>query len=360
MKHSLFPLKSPQPDADYFCAVLLERKEPTRVPFIELFLDAPVMRQVVEEVLERKWVDPWPDREALARYLDNYIEAYYRLGYDCIRFAGGLNFPSQRRTSDTTSRSWVEDRRGVISSWEDFEKYPWPDPQKVDLWAYEYIATHLPEGMGLMVCPSSGVFEIVKNCLMGMETLSYLLYDDPDLVSAVFQRVGETLLGFYRNIVGLPNLRGFFQGDDWGFKTATLISPDALRRFVLPWHREFAKVAHDNGLFYFLHSCGYIESVMDDLIEEVGIDGRHSFEDAIIPVTEAKRLYGDKIAILGGVDMDKLSRLPPKELRKYVRRILDECVPGGGYALGSGNSVADYVPLENYLAMLEEGLLWGR
>lgn len=57
--------------------------------------------------------------------------------------------------------------------------------------------------------------------------------------------------------------------------------------------------------------------------------------------------------------MDKLSRLPEGELRRYVRKVLEGCAPGGEYALGSGNSVADYVPLENFLAMLEEGLKWG-
>jgi uroporphyrinogen decarboxylase len=39
-----------------------------------------------------------------------------------------------------------------------------------------------------------------------------------------------------------------------------------------------------------------------------------------------------------------------------VRRILEECAPGGGYLLGSGNSVTNYVPVENFLAMLDEGL----
>jgi len=38
-----------------------------------------------------------------------------------------------------------------------------------------------------------------------------------------------------------------------------------------------------------------------------------------------------------------------------VRETLAVCQPGGGYCLGTGNSVANYVPVENYLAMLDEG-----
>jgi len=59
--------------------------------------------------------------------------------------------------------------------------------------------------------------------------------------------------------------------------------------------------------------------------------------------------------VLGGIDVDILSRLSEKEVRKEVTRILYECAPGGGYALGSGNTIANYVKLENYLAMLDEG-----
>ena len=53
--------------------------------------------------------------------------------------------------------------------------------------------------------------------------------------------------------------------------------------------------------------------------------------------------------------MDRLCRYEEGELRKYIRSILDCCMEGGRYAFGSGNSIANYVPLKNYFIMLEEG-----
>ncbi len=53
--------------------------------------------------------------------------------------------------------------------------------------------------------------------------------------------------------------------------------------------------------------------------------------------------------------MDVLARGTEEQVRAYTRRCLEECAPGGGYALGSGNTIANYVPTRNYLAMLEEG-----
>ena len=94
---------------------------------------------------------------------------------------------------------------------------------------------------------------------------------------------------------------------------------------------------------------------MDDLIDDVQIDGLHSFEDTIKSVSETKQRYGHRIAVLGGIDVDFLCRSDEAAVRRRTRRTLDECQPGGGFCLGTGNSVANYVPFDNYLAMLDEG-----
>jgi uroporphyrinogen decarboxylase len=74
-----------------------------------------------------------------------------------------------------------------------------------------------------------------------------------------------------------------------------------------------------------------------------------------MPIAEAKRRWGGRIALLGGVDVDFLCRRTPREIKEYTKRILDACAPGGGYALGSGNTITNYMPIENYEAMLEAG-----
>ena len=142
-----------------------------------------------------------------------------------------------------------------------------------------------------------------------------------------------------------------------GFNTSTIVSPEVLRKLVLPWHKRFASLAHEYGKMYWLHCCGNVLTLMEDFIEDVKIDAFHSFQDAIIPVREFKKRYGDRIATLGGVDVDKLCRLDERSLREYVRNVLDECMPDR-YALGSGNSIANYVPVKNYLIMLDEGVKW--
>ena len=72
-----------------------------------------------------------------------------------------------------------------------------------------------------------------------------------------------------------------------------------------------------------------------------------------------KRRWGDRVSLIGGIDMDFLCRASEEQVRRRVRETLDVCQPGGGYCLGTGNSVANYVPVDNYLAMLDEGRRYG-
>jgi len=104
------------------------------------------------------------------------------------------------------------------------------------------------------------------------------------------------------------------------------------------------------------NSCGNLQDVYEDLIEDCKIDAKHSFEDVIMPVAEFKRRYGDRITPLGGLDVDVICRSSADELRAYTRKHIEECFSDGYWALGTGNSLTDYMPVENYMIVLEEGL----
>jgi uroporphyrinogen decarboxylase len=278
-----------------------------------------------------------------------------------VRLEIALPFPQRQLIGrDPTpgivhERAWADQHHGTITSAQDFEAYPWPSLEQMDFFPLEYVSTHLADGMGLVSCHAGGIYEHLS-AIMSYEGLCIALYDDPDLVRAVCDRVGGLMEGYYRHLLQLSNLIAVFPGDDMGFRSGTLIAPEHLRGYTLPWHRRFARMAHDAGLPYFVHSCGNVEAVMEDLIADVRIDGKHSFEDAIMPIREVQAKYGDRIAVLGGVDVDVLTRQPPERVREYVRSVIDACAPRGRFAVGSGNSIPSYIPVENYLTMLDEAL----
>ena len=363
IKMSKFTLPKPKPDFESLEKVLKGNKKPEKVYFVEFLIDLEIIKYFIENIWGEKWIPI--SKNTLQEYLRQLIRFHYRMGYDCIRMRGSefwLNMPQfkDRKTSDTANlsrgnRTWVEEGNGIINDWEDFEKINW-NSMRYDFEALNYTRKNLPQGMKLLV--STSLFETVLEKFLGYEGLFTLSHDNPELVSAVFEKWGQKVYDFYQEAIQYPEVGAIFHGDDLGSKTSTMMRTEFLRKHIFPWFKKFSSLAHTQGKMYWYHCCGNVLEVMDDLINDIEIDAFHSFQDVIIPVTEFKRKY-PKIAVLGGIDMDKLSRMEKQELRKYVRDTLNECMPGK-YALGSGNSIANYIPPENYLIMVEEGLNWNK
>lgn len=140
--------------------------------------------------------------------------------------------------------------------------------------------------------------------------------------------------------------------DDRGFNTQTFLSPEDMRKYIFPWHKKIVEVAHRNGLPCVLHSCGYFGDIIDDVIDDMGFDGRHSYEDNIMPVEQAYEKYSDRIVIMGGIDVNMLTVGRPDDIYARARALIEQTKERGNYMLGSGNSIPEYIPPENYLAMI--------
>ena len=190
--------------------------------------------------------------------------------------------------------------------------------------------------------------------LMGYEAFAYAHYDDRDLV----QDITDKLVAFHfeglERYLEYDRVKIIFASDDMGYKTGLLFSKQDMIHYVLEPHRIIADAAHEAGRVYLLHACGNLDEIVDYLIDDVRIDGKHSYEDAIIPVERFQERYGDRIAVLGGVDINILGAGTEEQVRERVRFLVRTCGDRGRYAVGSGNSIPSYIPVENYLSMLDE------
>jgi uroporphyrinogen decarboxylase len=346
------------PDAEAFENCIARRTSPRRVHHVELFLDGEIQQEIVRRFDVMAGVlpdDPFYD-------LRWQVELQRFLGYDYVK-AGpeGLDMtfnkqivPDTAELAHETGRSYQDEHTGPIQSWEDFEKYPWPDPEKATTRALEWYEKNLPDDM-CVIGGLCGHFAEHLMWLFGYESLCFALFEKRDLVQAVADRILEIDRVVVRRILQFDRVRFVWGSDDMGFKTQPLISPDDMRTFVLPGHKTLAAMTHEAGRTYLLHSCGKLDLIMEDLIQDVGIDAKHSYEDAIENVADFHARYGDRIAVLGGIDVDFLCRASEDRIRARVRETLAACHGRGGYCLGSGNSVANYVPVDAYLAMLDEG-----
>ena len=340
-----FDFKFCEPDFEKFAAVIRGDKMPSKVHLFEHEIDEPFQRSLFSELSDFDF-----DTDAIGRIRQD-IEFRYLAGYDCATLWGSFQNNITVRPLAKEERTWAQEGSGVISSRKDFESIDW-DKIRPDERIGEVYRVNLKPGMRCVMC--SPLWHKVMDVLLGHNNLFMKVIEEPNLVKDIIDAWGEKVYAFYSTYIGENFVGGIFHGDDLGHKTGTLIRPSIIRAMLVPWFKRFSDLAHGKGKIFLLHSCGNIYSLIEDFIEDVGIDAFHSFQDTILPVTEFKRNYGKRIGVLGGVDVDKLARMKEEELRSYLRGILEICMEGGRYAFGSGNSVTDYIPVKNYLIFLEE------
>ncbi|HCY40496.1 MAG TPA: hypothetical protein DHV48_03960 [Prolixibacteraceae bacterium] len=323
---------------------VLRRETPDRPVLFEYFVNGDLISYVNGEsfVLLDNRVD---QIRAIIRF-------FHRAGYDYAtipsRYFNAFSFEN----TDHEKKATVSLNEGsAITDRKSFESYHWPNPEQGDFELLVNLALELPEGMKFIVSAPGGVLENVID-LVGFERLCFMIYEDEDLTKAIFDEVGARLLHFYEICSTIEPVGALIVNDDWGFKTQTMLSPEMLRQFVFPWHKKIVETIHQKGKYAILHSCGNLSEVMDDIVDDMNYDAKHSYEDNILVVEQAWKLWHEKIAILGGIDMDFLVRSEPEAIRKRSRNLL-ELTGSQAYALGSGNSIPTYVPIDNYLAMIQ-------
>ena len=335
---------------DYRNLVLAATNQSTpRLPLYEHIISENVM----EEILGRPFADLYKGDCADRReFFRSYTDFFLRMGYDTVSFERciGAVMPG--------SGALGGHQPGVIKTREDFEGYPWESIPDMYFDAYgpdfELLRKTMPPGMKAVGGPGNGVFELVQD-VVGFEQLCYIRIDDPDLYTDLFAAVGHMMETIWRRF--LKEYGDIYAvcrfGDDLGFKTATLLPPQDISMHIVPQYKRIVDTVHAYGKPFLLHSCGNIFELMDEIIAVAKIDAKHSNEDAIAPFSTWLERYGHLIGNFGGVDMDVICQYDEKTIREYVRDVLRYSQGWDGVAIGTGNSVPDYVPASGYLAMIE-------
>jgi uroporphyrinogen decarboxylase len=336
-----------EPDYHYMLDVLANRR-PARLPIYEHIISPVIMERVqgtTFAALEEA------EGDDLCKFFTEFCRFFRDMTYDTVSYEVCVVdiLPEHGAI--------LGGRPGPIQSRADFERYPWDELPEL-FWRraeprFAMLGKCLPPGMKAIGGVGNGVFEISED-LVGFEYLSYLRADDPELFAEVYQRIGNLMVALWTRL--LERFGDHFCicrfGDDLGFKTSLLTSPAVIRQAVLPQYRRVIDLIHSFGKPFLWHSCGCIFDVMDDVLA-LGIDAKHSNEDVIAPYERWICDYSQRIGLVGGIDMDLLCRLKPDEVYELVldrgRRFRRDA---RGYALGSGNSIPDYVPVEGYLAMV--------
>jgi uroporphyrinogen decarboxylase len=188
--------------------------------------------------------------------------------------------------------------------------------------------------------------------LRGMENLLIDMHLHPEFVEELLDAIVEYNLAILRHALEFP-IDGCRFGDDWGTQQGVMMGPELWRRFLKPrLARQYALV-HEHGRRVFIHSCGAVSELFDDLIE-IGVDCFNPFQPEVMDVYEMKRRYGGRLSFYGGLSTQRT--LPfgsPDEVQAEARRLMREIGRDGGYILAPAHDVPRDVPLANVLALIE-------
>jgi len=332
-----------RPDIEQFKKTL-KRQKAEYIPICELGI-----HQTIKEKLLGKPIESLKDD----------VQFWHKAGYDYIKLQPKADFnPSKIGLSDkksfkedgTLSYDWASEGKGVISSWEDFNKFKFPESNSFGYTNFEQVKMLLPDGMGV-IGQYGDIFTMTWE-MMGFETFSMALFENPALILELNDKLGNLVLSMFEYFAQSDVVDVLWYSDDIAFTNGLLMSPDVLRKYIFPWIKKIGDLAKLYNKPFIYHTDGILYDVFEDIIES-GVDAIHPIEPKAMKIKDVKEQYGDRLCLIGHVDVDLLCRGTRDQVRAKVKQNIDEAGFNGGYCVGSGNSIPDYINFENYVAMNE-------
>lgn len=146
-------------------------------------------------------------------------------------------------------RSWAKEGKGVITNFKEFHNFIWPDPEKIDLSAYIQSKKEIKNIGMIGVVPR--LFVAVW-MLMGYEQFSYALIDQPKLVEAIFNKVGEIQLRIFYKLSHEINIDAMWLGDDIAFGNGLMSSPIIFKNLLFPWYKEMGNICKKKAYAFYI------------------------------------------------------------------------------------------------------------
>ena len=187
--------------------------------------------------------------------------------------------------------------------------------------------------MGYTVA-NMGAFERL-NSTMGFEAGLISMYEDLDAYIEYVNAYADYRIEQLEYIKKYMKADFVMMHDDWGNQDNMFLSPVMWRKIFKEPERRIASRAHELGLFYMHHSCGYNEPIIPDLVE-IGVDSWHSVQP-MNNLSKLKADLGTSIVFAGAVDPQVTDQpgVQEEDIRAEVRRVTDTLGKGGGLMASS-------------------------
>ncbi len=192
----------------------------------------------------------------------------------------------------------------------------------------------------------------------GMEFFVKQLYGNRPLAKDVFKTITDFTISCYMSYMD-AGAKVFVESEDLAFKTGPMMSPKIFHELLVPCYQRLTEAVHSRGGKIILHTDGNIMPLLDYIVES-GFDGLHSLEPtANVDLNYVKKKVGDKLCLLGNIDVGAVLTHGTKEdVYKEVRYAIKTAAPVGGFILSASNMI-NSVKIENIKWMVEAAKEFG-
>ncbi len=280
---------------------------------------------------------------------------------DTITFLDGNGAILRRHKFHDTTPEHVD---FTVKEREDWEKIKPlllnPDPRRINFEGYRKVKKAAADAGRFFVWSGVNVFECIhpvcghENMLVGMAL-------DPDWVRDMAETYAKLTVELQKILFeqeGYPD--GIWYYEDMGYKGSPFMSPQMYREIIKPSHIYTINYAKEHNLPVIMHSCGFVEPLLPDMID-AGIDCLQVIEiKAGMDLLKLHKLYGDRISFMGGIDVRTLYTNDRQVVLEELEKKIPLVKQGYNYVLHSDHSIPKTVDYEVYRYFIDKGLELGR
>ena len=187
--------------------------------------------------------------------------------------------------------------------------------------------------------------------LRGMQNLLMDFYDHPKFVQELLNTIADYNIAQVTEALNY-DIDAVYFGDDWGQQHGLQMGPKIWYKFIYPVLERMYHAVHENSRYLFIHSCGDVDELFDDLIT-IGVNCFNPFQPEVMDVPALIRKYRGRLIFHGGLSTQRtLPYGTVKEVCAETHRLL-KMGQEGGYIFAPAHDVVGDVPVENMLAFIE-------